>query len=86
MINHAVKLATCCDGVFTPLVLVMQIQILEYDSEREAIRMTHTFDHPQEIWQIAPCPSLPAVMGTVHNEGAAVVYCHKNCAMMWSCC
>ncbi len=51
------------------LYLHSQIQVLEYEPEKDTIRMAEVHSHPQEVWQIAPCPSDPRMLMTVHNEG-----------------
>ena len=51
------------------LYLHSQIQVLEYEPEKDTIRMAEVHLHPQEVWQIAPCPSDPRMLMTVHNEG-----------------
>ncbi len=46
-----------------------QIQVLEFEPEKDTIRMAEVHSHPQEVWQISPCPSDPRMLMTVHNEG-----------------
>ncbi|CAL8463698.1 g3232 [Coccomyxa elongata] len=45
-----------------------EIQVLEFEPEKDTIRMAEVHSHPQEVWQIAPCPSNPCLLMTVHNE------------------
>lgn len=49
----------------------LQIQVLEYDPEKEALNMAQSYSHPQEVWQIALSPSDQPLLMTVHNEGTA---------------
>jgi hypothetical protein len=54
----------------------MQIQVLEFDPEKDVLRMAEVHSHPQEVWQIAPCPSDPGILMTVHNEGMPIPVSH----------
>ncbi|EIE27740.1 WD40 repeat-like protein [Coccomyxa subellipsoidea C-169] len=61
-----------------------EIQILEFDPEKDTIRMAEVHSHPQEVWQIAPCPSDPRTLMTIHNEG--IWLCHAegvHTASLW---
>ena len=43
--------------------------MLEFEADREQLRVAETHAHPPEIWQLAPHPQDASLLATVHNEG-----------------
>ncbi len=48
----------------------VQVQVLEFDLERDELRPVAVYVHAHEIWSITPSPTDPCAFITVHNEGA----------------
>lgn len=48
----------------------LQIQVLEYDAERDSIRCVVSYPHAAEVWGLAPSPTQPNILASVSNSGA----------------
>ena len=46
-----------------------QVQVLELEAERDALRMAEVHEHAPELWHIAPHPQDPRLLATVYNDG-----------------
>jgi hypothetical protein len=49
-----------------------KVRLLEYDSDQEVLRSAAAWLHPDEVWDVAPCPLATERLVTVHSKGAAV--------------
>lgn len=47
----------------------LQVVALQYDADAEGVVCTHTYTHPAEVWDIAPCPTSEELFLTVWSKG-----------------
>lgn len=45
-----------------------EVDVLEFDTESDALVCTASYSHPAEIWSLASCPEDPELLITVFNE------------------
>jgi len=51
----------------------VQVQVLEFDLERDELRPVAVYVHAHEIWSITPSPADPGAFVTVHNDGVGLL-------------
>lgn len=56
----------------------LQVQLLEFNPEIEAINVLASYLHGQEIWHLAPHPTQEQTLATISNQGKYdVSRCHS---------
>ncbi|GBF90294.1 WD repeat-containing protein [Raphidocelis subcapitata] len=46
-----------------------EVRLLEYDPDQEALLSLGVWAHPEEVWEVAPCPIASDRLATVHSRG-----------------
>lgn len=50
-------------------VLLLQIQLLEFNPEADSIKVLASYLHGQEVWHLAPHPQDTQILATISNQG-----------------
>ena len=48
-----------------------ELHVIEFDEDRNEVNSVSVFSHPDEVWQLASHPTLPALFTSVHYHGSA---------------
>ena len=60
-------------------VMLVQIQLLEFNSETDSIKILASYLHGQEVWHLAPHPQDAQTLAAISNQGWFYIYslsCH----------
>ena len=50
-------------------VMLVQIQLLEFNPETDSIKVLASYLHGQEVWHLAPHPQNAQILATIRNQG-----------------
>ena len=54
-------------------VVIVQIQLLEFNPETDSIKVLASYLHGQEVWHLAPHPQDVQTLATISNQGQSYI-------------